>query len=75
MGCKKCEGKGYIEDIHLRGDENCALLRQCCDIAAYSRRVQEQHTLGQDFIPESSPPPNSPLRPSGKVIPFRSPNE
>lgn len=39
MKCKKCGGKGYIESHYAKDARFQTIVRQCCDIAAYSRRV------------------------------------
>lgn len=38
--CEKCGGKGYLEDWYHYGAKARPMIRQCCDIKAYSRRVQ-----------------------------------
>lgn len=43
MRCPKsgrCGGKGYIEDWYHYADQARPMLRQCCDVSAYSARVQ-----------------------------------
>lgn len=40
MKCGKCGGKGYLEEFYHYGANARPMIKQCCDIAAYSRRVQ-----------------------------------
>lgn len=49
MACAKCGGKGYIEDWYHYGDQARPMIRQCCDVTAYSRRVQMK-TLTREEI-------------------------
>lgn len=54
MSCTKCGGRGYIEDIILRDrahrfGQPRTVLRQCCDLRAYSRRVSELYGRGKAF--------------------------
>jgi hypothetical protein len=41
MRCKKCGGKGFIETFIFRDAGLKPQLQQCCDVKAYSSRVQE----------------------------------
>lgn len=48
MKCGKCGGKGYIEEWYHVSNSTKPLLRQCCDIAAYSRAVQLRTQSDED---------------------------
>ncbi len=43
--CKRCEGKGFIEDYYAGSASYTPSIKQCperCDIGAYSREVQRR---------------------------------
>lgn len=68
--CTRCGGKGYLEEYYHRDDRMSPILRQCCDISAYSARVLAAP------IQVDEPPMRVELKkPKGKpcpVIPFPS---
>lgn len=74
MKCTKCNGKGYIVDRMLLSASEKQVIKQCCDITAYSQAIQElirtratidrtDEAVAREQLGEATQPNN--------VIPFR----
>lgn len=72
MRCNRCGGKGYLEEEFAVSNSFSRIIKQCCDIAAYSKRVQD---LSEMPIEYDDPEPPRPRRRESAcpVIPFRRP--
>lgn len=40
MKCPKCGGRGFLQEYYHYGAKARSIIKQCCDIKAYSRAVQ-----------------------------------
>lgn len=61
--CQRCGGKGYLEEFSRRNGGLWNILMQCCDIAAYTRAVQERKAVVEaDHAAQTIP--------SSNVLPF-----
>lgn len=41
--CNKCHGRGFIEEIFIKDNRTHRVLKQCCDISAYSKEIQNRN--------------------------------
>lgn len=70
MICKRCGGKGYLEEWLHRDAQMNSILKQCCDVRKYSEAVTFRAKHPERFYKPAPQPIVLETKPTN-VIPFK----